>query len=342
MGIGSFEARWIQSPRVENAESTEGGAEAAEELRGRSERMVEVSREAMPGGAVDHGRLLHALSFDIEDWFHIVEVKAVEDPSLWDGLSDKASIVERYTDAILEQCAAHKTRATFFILGWIARRHPALVRRIAEAGHEIGTHSFWHRKVYELNPQTFGQDIADSLDVIRQAAGREVAIRGFRAPSFSITPGSEWALDVLLEHGIVYDASLFPAKRGHGGYDCEPGPQWLTTPGGKRIAELPMSIARFGPKAMCYSGGGYLRLLPAWMIERGVRQEAAAGRGTVVYLHPRDFAPDCPRVSMPPHRRFKCYVGLKGTMGKLRGLLERHRWGTCAEVLERTLGPIAR
>lgn len=280
----------------------------------------------------------HALSFDIEDWFHIVEVKAVEDPSLWPGLSDKASIVERYTDHILGLCAEHNARATFFILGWIAQRHPALVRRIAEAGHEIATHSFWHRKVYELTPEVFAQDIADSLAAIRNAAGTDLPIRGFRAPSFSITRGCEWALDVLLDHGLTYDASLFPAKRGHGGYDCAPGAQWLTTPAGRRIAELPMSIARYGPASLCYSGGGYLRLLPSWLIERGLRQEAAAGRPTVVYLHPRDFAPDCPRAPMPPHRRFKCYVGLGTTTAKLRSLLARHRWTTCAAVLDRSLG----
>lgn len=277
--------------------------------------------------------ITHALSFDIEDWFHIVEVKAVEDPATWPELSAKSSLVERYTDLILRICDDHRVRATFFILGWIADRHPALVRRIADAGHEIGTHSFWHRKVYELAPETFSDDIRDSIAAIRAAApGTEV--RGFRAPSFSITPGAEWAFDVLADHGITYDASLFPAPRGHGGYACTRGPHRLTTPRGRALPELPMSIARFGPVRLCYSGGGYLRLLPLGMIRRGIAQEAAAGRPTVVYLHPRDFAPDCPRVPMPPHRRFKCYVGMRSTEGKLRALLADHRWDTCAAVLE--------
>jgi polysaccharide deacetylase family protein (PEP-CTERM system associated) len=282
---------------------------------------------------------VHALSFDIEDWFHIVEVKAVEDPASWADLSARSSLVERYTDLILRLCEEGKAKATFFMLGWIAERHPALVRRIADAGHELGTHSFWHRKVYELGPGVFARDLADSMEAIRDAAGREVAIRGFRAPSFSITPGTEWAFDVLLDAGLTYDASLFPGTRGHGGYACAPGAQVLTTPTGRRLAELPMSVAPVGlgplRARMCYSGGGYLRLLPSWMIEQGVAHEAKAGRPTVVYLHPRDFAPDCPRVPMPPHRYFKCYVGTRTTEGKLRRLLAKHRWDTCANVLAR-------
>lgn len=279
--------------------------------------------------------LTHALSFDIEDWFHIVEVKAVEDPSLWPELSAKSSLVERYTDLILRICDDHKARATFFLLGWIADRHPALVRRIADAGHEIGSHSFWHRKVYELTPETFKKDMADSIGAIRAAlpANAPPRVRGFRAPSFSITQGTEWAFDTLLDLGFEYDASLFPAARGHGGYACPPGAHIVRAPSGRTIPELPMSIASFWGKRMCYSGGGYLRLLPSWMIEKGLAQETRAGRPTVIYLHPRDFAPDCPRVPMPPHRRFKCYVGMAGAEGKLRALLRNHRWAPCAEVL---------
>lgn len=289
--------------------------------------------------------LTHALSFDIEDWFHIVEVKAVEDPSLWPKLSKESSLVERYTDLILRICDDGKAKATFFILGWIADKHPALVKRIADAGHEIATHSFWHRKVYELSPEVFRQDIADSLAAIRSGIGSDIPIRGFRAPSFSITPGTEWAFDILMDLGITYDASLFPAPRGHGGYACPQGPHIVKTPRGRELPELPMSIAPvgFGPfkKRMCYCGGGYLRLLPSSMIEQGVAFEAAQRRPTVVYLHPRDFAEDCPRVPMPPHRKFKCYVGMHTTEAKLRSLLKNHRWDTCENVLTKMLERVA-
>lgn len=274
----------------------------------------------------------HALSFDIEDWFHIVEVAAVENPDEWPALSARSSLVERYTDLILRICDDAGVRATFYVLGWIAERHPALVKRIADAGHELGTHSFWHCKVFELDEETFARDIRDSIDAI-SAAAPGAHIRTFRAPSFSITQGTEWAFDVLMDLGIEYDASLFPAKRGHGGYPCPRGIHAITTPRGRTLPEIPMSVMDLGPKRVCYSGGGYLRLLPLRLIERGIRQEARAGRPTVIYLHPRDFARDCPRVPMPAHRRFKCYVGTGTTEGKLRALLSRYAWTTCAEVV---------
>lgn len=280
---------------------------------------------------------VHALSFDIEDWFHIVEVKAVEDPVQWPKLSAESSLVERYTDHILALCDEAGVRATFFMLGWIADRHPAMVARIADAGHELGTHSFWHRKVYELSPEVFAKDLHDSIDAIRSAAPAAEII-GFRAPSFSITEGAEWAFDVLLDAGLRYDASLFPGARGHGGYACQSGVHLVTTPTGRTIPELPMSLANIGigplAKRMCYSGGGYLRLLPYPLIRQGIEREAADGRSTSVYLHPRDFAPDCPKVPMPPHRHFKCYVGTRTTTSKLRRMLRDYQWTTCRAVLE--------
>lgn len=283
----------------------------------------------------------HVLSFDIEDWFHIVDIPAVDDPDQWPELSRQSSLVERYTDLILELCQKHRTRATFFVLGWIAERHPELVARIAGAGHELATHSFWHRRVYTLTPEQFLEDLRSSIDAIK-AAAPGASIRGFRAPSFSITPGSEWAFDTILDAGLEYDASLFPGPRGHGGYECPRGPHVIETPKGRRLAELPMSVAPigFGPARhrMCYSGGGYLRLLPASMIRQGIEREASAGRGTVVYLHPRDFAPDCPRVPMPPARRFKCYVGLSSTKEKLERLLVQYEWMPCEEALAGYLG----
>ncbi|MAV54995.1 MAG: hypothetical protein CMJ28_03460 [Phycisphaerae bacterium] len=276
--------------------------------------------------------LVHALSFDIEDWFHMVEIEAVEDPRRWPTLS---SLVERRTDEILEICHRSQTKGTFFVLGWVAERYPAMVKRIADAGHELATHSYWHRKVYSLAPDEFLKDMRQSIDVIESASGCKV--RGFRAPSFSITPGSEWAFDILHELGLEYDASLFPASRGHGGYGCSVQAHAFTnTPSGRPIPELPMSVMSLGPKRVCFSGGGYLRLFPEWLIRRGVDQLAQKGIPTVVYLHPRDFAPDCPRVPMPLQRRFKCYVGAKTTARKLEMLLDRYRWGTCAEVLQRS------
>ena len=273
--------------------------------------------------------IVNALSFDIEDWFHMVEIAAVSDPQTWPDLD---SIVERYTEWIVQTVTEAKMRATFFMLGWIAARYPKLVKLIADSGHELGTHSFWHRKVYELTPQVFAEDMKQSIDAIETAGGKRVL--GFRAPSFSITPGAEWAFDVLHDLGLRYDASLFPARRGHGGYPCPVEAHTFTrAPSGRPMPELPMSVMRVAGARMAFSGGGYLRLLPLRLIHYGFRQLNRQGIPVVVYLHPRDFAPDCPRVPMPPHRRFKCYVGLAGTKGKLRMLLRHYRFDTCAAVL---------
>jgi polysaccharide deacetylase family protein (PEP-CTERM system associated) len=272
---------------------------------------------------------LHALSFDIEDWFHIVDIPGLEDPATWTG---RESLVERRTDEVLAALAEKRVRATFFILGWIADRHPALVRRIAEAGHELGSHSYWHRRVYTLDPGEFRDDTLRSLDAIGSACG--IRPKGYRAPSFSILRGTEWALDVLLDCGIEWDASLFPAPRGHGGYPCTDEPHLFDAlPSGRRIPELPLGVMRIAGRGLCFSGGGYLRLLPGWLIDRGFAQFERRGLPVVVYLHPRDFAPDCPRVPMPLHRKFKCYVGMASTMPKLKSLLARHRFAPCSDVL---------
>jgi len=272
--------------------------------------------------------ITHALSFDVEDWFHVVEVKASEDPADW---SSFRSIVRERTQEILRIVDEAKVRATFFILGWVAERYPDAVRMIADAGHEIGTHSFWHRKVYELTPEVFREDLARSIDVLEHHSGTKV--RGFRAPSFSITPGTEWAFEVIRGLGLEYDASLFPARRAHGGYPCQLGAHLIRHGDGPPLAELPMSVMDLGPLRFCFSGGGYFRLLPLWMIHRGIRHESAQGRPTVIYLHPRDFATDCPAMPMPLHRRFKCYVGRRTTARKLRHLLATYRFSTCYDVL---------
>lgn len=276
----------------------------------------------------DAATILNAMTFDIEDWFHLVEVDAVADPAAWPTLP---SLVEDRTRFILRVLDEHRTRATFFVLGWVAERYPGLVREIAERGHEIASHGTMHVPVWKQSRDEFRDDVRRSLDAIGSASG--VRARGYRAPSFSITPGTEWAFDVLAELGFAYDASLFPAPRGHGGYPCPDAPHTLTAPSGATLAELPMSVGRFGPVRLAYSGGGYLRLLPAWVIRRGVARSHRAGRPVVTYLHPRDFAPDGPRVPMPIIRRFKCSVGLRTAERKLRMLLDRYRWGPCEDVL---------
>lgn len=272
--------------------------------------------------------LTHALSFDIEDWFHLVEIEAVSDPDKWDSFP---SLVVPYTEWIVETLSQHNTRATFFMLGWVANKYPELATRIAAAGHEVACHSWWHGRVDQQSPPEFRDETARTKDLLEAQTGKQVI--GYRAPTFSITPGAEWAFDVLLDLGFQYDASLFPARRAHGGYACpQQAHDFTNTPSGRSIRELPMSILKLGPAKLPFSGGGYLRLLPKWLIRHGFNSFARQGIPVVTYLHPRDFAPDGPRVPMSAWRKFKCYTGLDSTKGKLQMMLREFRFDTCAAV----------
>ena len=273
----------------------------------------------------------HALSFDIEEWFHLVGVEAMADHSRWETLQ---RTVEPLTDRILSILDEHQVKGTFFVLGWVAERYPSLVRRIAEAGHEVGSHSYWHREVYKHTPGSFREDLKRSIGVLEQVSGQRVL--GFRAPSFSLTPGCEWAWEVMLDEGLRYDASVFPARRAHGGYVLPTSDRTrMTTTSGRVIDELPMSVMRLPVvgKRIAFSGGGYFRVLPWWLVKRGFAQHEAEGRSAVIYLHPWDFAAGGPSLPMRRTQKFKCYHNREQTERRLRELLQRYRFGTCAEVM---------
>ncbi len=295
----------------------------------------------------------HILTFDIEEWFHLVGVKAMDDRSRWVALEPT---VEPLTDGVLSLLSQFDVKGTFFVLGWVAERYPKLVRRIADEGHEIGSHSYWHYELYKHTPGTFRDDLERSVKVIQDASGS--AVHGFRAPSFSLTPGCEWAWDVMLDLGLTYDASLFPIARAHGGYPCggtqnspplregssnpgkiaTPGTTaspflTLPTPSGRSISVLPMSVMRVLGRSLAFSGGGYFRVWPRWLVERGFAQHEEAGRSAVLYLHPWDFAPAGPSLPMRPHQRFKCYHHREQTEDRLSALLSRYRFGTCSAMI---------
>ena len=280
--------------------------------------------------AVGAPRLAHGLSFDIEDWFHVIGVPELEDSTTWE---DRESLVERRTDQILQICDDHQVKATFFVVGWIADRHPALMRRIADAGHELGSHTYWHRLLFKLDRPTFREDLQRSITSIQDRTGHRV--QGFRAPCFSLIPGLEWVADELLDAGIQYDASLFPVPRENGGYPCPRAPHLFEAPSGRRIPSLPMSVGRIGPVVTGFSGGSYLRILPSKVVQALFRRQESSGVPGVVYLHPRDFATDCPRVRMGLRRRFNLHAGMASTERKLRRLLERFAFVPCSELVNR-------
>ena len=292
---------------------------------------AEPARHGLGAGALPGAGVTHALSFDIEEWFHLVGVEAMADRSRW-GAFERT--VEPLTDRILGLLAEHEVRATFFVLGWVAERYPEMVRRIADAGHEIGSHSYWHQEVYDHTPATFREDLKRSVGVLEEASGQGVL--GYRAPSFSLTPGCEWAWDAMLDLGLRYDASVFPVARAHGGYALPHSDRTrMTTPTGRTIEELPMSVMRLpvAGKRVAFSGGGYFRVLPWWLVKRGFAEHDQAGRSAVLYLHPWDFAPGGPALPMRRFQKFKCYRNRDQTERRLRELLGRYRFGTCASVM---------
>lgn len=257
------------------------------------------------------------LSVDVEDYFHVEAFSSVITRAAWSGYECR---VERNTERILDLLEDCQVTGTFFILGWVAERYPKLVRRIADRGHEPACHSYWHRLVYTLTPDEFRADTLLAKNTIEQAAG--VEIHGYRAPSFSITARSAWALDVLAELGFLYDSSVFPVKHDVYGVPAAPrSPFRVETPLGP-IVEFPLATFRWpiGPN-LPVAGGGYLRMLPYWYTWTGVQRAWREGLPVVSYVHPWELDPEQPRLNGPLKSRLRHYTNLKGAETRLRRLL---------------------
>jgi len=266
------------------------------------------------------------LSVDVEDWFHILELDGGYTRDDWGGLEAR---VEANTDRMLALFEESGTHATFFVVGWLAERQPELVRRIFQAGHEIGSHSYWHEVIGRHTRQSLAADLERSKKLLEDLTGAPV--RGFRAAGGSITRETAWAFDVVAEAGFEFDSSVAPARSSHGGYDTPfLGPHRVRTNAGE-LLELPTSTFGVGRWRLPYAGGGYLRLFPYAALAAGLRFENQRGRPLLVYVHPREIDPEQPRMTLPPRRRFKYYVGLRSTEAKLRRLLRAHRFESASE-----------
>ncbi len=257
--------------------------------------------------------LANCMTVDVEDWFHILDIAAAPDLRAWARLDGR---VVANTERLLDLFAAHGVHGTFFVLGWVGERHPQLVRAIQAAGHEVASHGYAHQLVTGLTPAEFRADVRRARAALEDASG--AAVRGYRAPGFSITRATLWALEVLAEEGYAFDASLFPGRHGHGGLPGAPMDPFAIDMAGGRLLEFPMTQADILGRRLCFSGGGYLRLLPLPVIATMARRLNAAGRPVVYYTHPREIDPAQPRLPMPPLRRFKSYVNLRSTAAKLR------------------------
>ena len=278
--------------------------------------------------------LLNALTFDVEDYFHVSDFESCVDRRQWDQFESR---VVPSTQKILDVLAAAGVRATFFILGWVAERQPDLVRTIHRAGHEIGCHSYWHQLIYRQEPDEFRDDLRQARDVIQEIIGEPVTT--YRAPSFSITQQSLWALDILSEEGFLFDSSIYPTHHDRYGMPGSPlAPHWIIRRAGE-IWEFPLAVYRRYGYPLPIGGGGYFRLYPYAFTRKGLRAINAQGRPFAVYLHPWEFDPEQPRLRPGRLRAFRHYVNLHRTEERLTRLLRDFRLGSLAEVFAETHDP---
>jgi polysaccharide deacetylase family protein (PEP-CTERM system associated) len=260
------------------------------------------------------------LTVDVEDYFHVNAFAGVVSTESWPAMESR---VVRNTDRMLDLFAEHSVTGTFFILGWVAERHPDLIGRIARAGHELGSHSYWHRLIYTLTPAEFRDDLRRARDLIESIAG--VRVRGFRAPSYSIVDRSLWALDVLAAEGYDYDSSVFPITHDVYGIPDAPSAPHLIACETGALLEIPASSARLGAVRVPI-GGGYFRLLP-YSVTRTAIERVNRTHSAVFYIHPWEIDPDQPRIAAPLKSRLRHYNSLGLTEGRLRRLLKDFRWG---------------
>jgi len=276
--------------------------------------------------------LLNGISFDIEDWFQVENLKEVISSEQWECCDLR---VVQNTRRILRLLAEHRTHATFFILGWIAERCPSLVKEIASEGHEIASHGYGHELIYKQTPEEFHADLQRSKGFLESITGKPV--RGYRAPSFSITPDSEWALDILKELNFAYDSSIFPTSF-HNRYGFN-GSASLPFQSKNGLFEIPLSTYRFCNTNFPLAGGGYFRLFPYSYFRYFYQRLNQQGKPIIFYLHPWELDPEQPRMNVRFNYRLRHYINLEKTETRLKRLLEDFRFVPLVDLVGNYFSP---
>jgi len=278
--------------------------------------------------------VLNVFTVDLEDWYCAHALEGAVQRETWCSLPSR---VRHGTEILLDLLSAHGVEATFFVLGHVAEREPALIRAVAEAGHEIATHGYSHRHLAESSPEEFRHDLDRSIETLESIV--DVPVHGHRAPTFSVTRSTaSWALPIVRARGLTYDSSIVPMAQ-HPSYGIADAPLEVfeTIPG---LIEVPISVATFGPVRLPATGGGYFRHLPyaatAWLAHRCNSQ----GRPLVFYIHPWELDPDQPRLTLPLLQRFRQYHGIRGVRAKLTRLLRDFSFTSMRRLLAHPL-PIA-
>ena len=284
----------------------------------------------MNGWRSDEPAVVNAMTIDVEDYFHVSVFDGVVPRDGWDRFESR---VCANTDRLVDIFAGAGVRATFFVLGWVGERFPQLVQRLVAAGHEIASHGYAHRLIYDQTPGAFREDVRRAKAVLESAAGCRVD--GYRAPSYSITPRSLWALDVLIEEGYRYDSSIFPVHHDRYGIPLSPRHPYVITRDSGSLVEMPASTVRCGPLNLPIGGGGYFRILPYGWTRWGIgRVNRVERRPAVFYLHPWEIDPGQPFLPASRLSRFRHYRNLAATEGRLQRLLQDFRFSTMRAVFQ--------
>ena len=274
-------------------------------------------------------RIVNAMTIDVEDYFHVSVFDGIVPRSSWDAMESR---VVANTERLLDLFDEFQVRSTFFVLAWVGERQPELVQTIARRGHEVASHGYAHRLVYDQTCDAFRDDVRRAKAILEDACGRPVI--GYRAPSYSITPRSLWALDVLIEEGYQYDSSIFPIRHDRYGIPVSAREPYRIERNGGSLIEIPASAARIGPLNLPVAGGGYFRILPYWWTRWGIaRVNEMERRPGVFYLHPWEIDPAQPRLAAGWLGRFRHYRHLDRTEERLRQLVADFRFDTMQNLV---------
>jgi polysaccharide deacetylase family protein (PEP-CTERM system associated) len=269
----------------------------------------------------------NALTIDVEEFFQVHALSGAVQISKWDEFP---SSINENTSIILDILERKNTNATFFCLGWIAERNRQLIKRISDSGHEIASHGYAHQVIYSQDRQTFKEDVKKSKSIIEDITGKPVL--GYRAPTYSITDKTLWALDVLQELDFKYDSSIFPVH--HDNYGIPDAPRFPYRIEGSSLAEFPISTVKLGGLNFPIAGGGYFRLFPYLLTKLGLKSVESQGQPFIFYLHPWEFNPDTPKVEgLSALSRFRTYVNLARTKPRFEKLVTDFEFTTAYDVL---------
>jgi len=272
----------------------------------------------------------NVFSVDVEEYFQVEAFSEYIEKKDWEKYPSR---VEEQTKRLLDILAAFQVQGTFFVLGWLAERYPALIKNICDAGHEIASHGFDHKMVNKMTPEEFQKDIHKSKEILEGITKAD--IKGYRAPTFSILEKTSWAYEILLHEGYRYSSSVFPIRHDRYGwpkFGYEPRRMASNEKGD--IWEVPMAVGSLGPLRIPFGGGGYLRSYPFFMTRALFRSFARKGKPAVVYIHPWELDSKQPVIHAPFLKRFRHHLGISGAERKLKELLRALEFGTLAQYLD--------